>query len=242
MVLASKQRERRKSGEAIHCRQGRMGAPAIGATASLSNAIANSTFRLNYSPTFVSSNFSPFSRVFYNCRLSVPPPKCRLPPPRTITSTRRSRVPVPSVPFSLVQPLAPSRLVSLACPATSVTHCQQHQGGFRNRIALTTNKQPSHILQSVRNRRPDDYYSIATDTHLLTLRDSRQDSHPAQPQVSRGPEAPMAALWQAVVCRLHDSDYRQLGQGGHSYGFPDVSRERKQEQALNKTWDRIRRI
>lgn len=33
----------------------------------------------------------------------------------------------------------------------------------------------------------------------------------------------MAALWRAVVCRLHHSDYRQLDEGGHSYGALDIT-------------------
>ncbi len=48
-------------------------------------------------------------------------------------------------------------------------------------------------------------------------RDSRQDTDTAQSQVGRRAEAAVAAIRKAVVCRVHDADHWQLGQGGDSY-------------------------
>ena len=54
-------------------------------------------------------------------------------------------------------------------------------------------------------------------TLTFDVLNSRQDPDTAQPQVSRGPEAAVAAIRRTMVCRLHDSDYWKLGKGWHSY-------------------------
>lgn len=46
---------------------------------------------------------------------------------------------------------------------------------------------------------------------------SRKDQVAAQPQPRRRQEAAVAAVWEAVVCRVHHLDHWQLGQGGYSY-------------------------
>ena len=81
-------------------------------------------------------------------------------------------------------------------------------------IADTILSQPSPTPPNVRCRPPN-------PQALLTGRsdtcESRQDADTTQSQVGRRAEAAVAAIRQAVVCRVHDADHWQLGQGGDSY-------------------------
>jgi len=71
---------------------------------------------------------------------------------------------------------------------------------------LTLNQQ-SHIPRSVRVER-----AIYMKKPSLT-QDSRKDTITTQPKITRRQEAAMAAIRQAVVCWMHDTDHWQLAEG-----------------------------
>lgn len=72
-----------------------------------------------------------------------------------------------------------------------------------------------------------------TDLH------SCQDEITAQQAISRGTEAAMAALRQAMVRWLHDPDYWKLGQSWNSY-VCRLAHERRDKSADNSPLFRIR--
>jgi len=60
----------------------------------------------------------------------------------------------------------------------------------------------------------------------LTIRHhSCEDKDTIEPQISRLCKAAMAAVWQCVVCRMHDSDYWEFIESWNSY--VPLRRERK---------------
>jgi len=80
-----------------------------------------------------------------------------------------------------------------------LSHCRIEQ--------LLILNQRSHIPPSVRVER-------ATHMKKPSLtQDSRKDTITTQPKITRRQEAAMAAIRQAVVCWVHDTDHRQLAEG-----------------------------
>lgn len=59
----------------------------------------------------------------------------------------------------------------------------------------------------------------------LTMPHSRKDKNAAQPPVGRRTEAWLAAIWEGVVCRMYDSNNRELAQSWYSYVSPMFDRK-----------------
>jgi hypothetical protein len=142
---------------------------------------------------------------------------CRRRPRKT---TRQSRGPAPCDPSSLAQQRAPWKSVSPSGGGgqgrgKEKKKKKEGKGKYSPGPPLTQPRRSNHIPRRVYvpGRPP------APQQRLLTgrsnPRDSRQDPDTAQPQAGRGAEAAVAAIRPPVVCRVHDADHWQLGQGGH---------------------------
>ena len=146
-------------------------------------------------------------------------PPCRRRRPRKTSSTRPSRVPAPCDPSSPVQQPAPWKSVSAESQGKEKKR-KIKQGGNKKRSrmqSLTPLSRSHHIPRRMYVADPLNSQFQALLTTRSDTRDSRQDTDTAQPQVGRRAEAAVAAIRQAVVCRVHDADHWQLGQGGDSY-------------------------